>query len=180
MSSEMGKTIGQFRSFIFSATQRIVIPAIQRQDQNTLGGVASLIGMGIFSYYLKQKIAGRPISEDPRVWAMEGIERSGIAGILGEINTTVEKISGNSLGLRPLLGVNEFASKQVSRTVSESLLGPTLGSLLSTTVAATNAITSSGEMTESDIRTLRRLIPLQNLFYLRSAFNAAEKAANDL
>ena len=180
MSSEMGKTIGQFRSFIFSATQRIVIPAIQRQDQNTLGGVASLIGMGMFSYYLKQKIAGRPISEDPRVWAMEGIERSGIAGILGEINTTVEKISGNSLGLRPLLGVNEFASKQVSRTVSESLLGPTLGSLLSTTVAATNAITSSGEMTESDIRTLRRLIPLQNLFYLRSAFNAAEKAANDL
>jgi len=180
MSSEMGKTIGQFRSFIFSATQRIVIPAIQRQDQNTLGGVASLIGMGMFSYYLKQKIAGRPISEDPRVWAMEGIERSGIAGILGEINTTIEKISGNSLGLRPLTGVNEFASKQVSRTVSESLLGPTLGSLLSTTVAATNAITSSGEMTESDIRTLRRLIPLQNLFYLRFAFNEAEKAANDL
>ena len=180
MSSEMGKTIGQFRSFIFSATQRIVIPAIQRQDQNTLGGVASLMGMGMFSYYLKQKIAGRPISDDPKVWAMEGIERSGIAGILGEINTTVEKISGNSIGLRSLLGVNEFASKQVSRTVSESLLGPTLGSLLSTTVAATNAITSSGEMTESDIRTLRRLIPLQNLFYLRSAFNAAEKAANDL
>ena len=180
MSSEMGKTIGQFRSFIFSATQRIVIPAIQRQDQNTLGGVVSLIGMGTFSYYLKQKIAGRPISEDPRVWAMEGIERSGIAGILGEINTTIEKISGNSVGLRSLLGVNEFASKQVSRTVSESLLGPTLGSLLSTTVAATNAITSSGEMTESDIRTLRRLIPLQNLFYLRFAFNEAEKAANDL
>tara|TARA_R110002049_G_scaffold116023_1_gene268285 strand:- start:1472 stop:4567 length:3096 start_codon:yes stop_codon:yes gene_type:complete len=180
MSSEMGKTIGQFRSFIFSATQRIVIPAIQRQDQNTLGGVASLIGMGIFSYYLKQKIAGRPISEDPRVWAMEGIERSGIAGIVGEIHTSVEKISGNSVGLRSLLGVNEFASKQVSRTISESLLGPTLGSLLSTTVAATNAITSSGEMTESDIRTLRRLIPLQNLFYLRFAFNEAEKAANDL
>ena len=180
MSSEMGKTIGQFRSFIFSATQRIVIPAIQRQDQNTLGGVASLIGMGMFSYYLKQTIAGRPISEDPKVWAMEGIERSGIAGIVGEIHTSVEKISGNSVGLRSLLGVNEFASKQVSRTISESLLGPTLGSLLSTTVAATNAITSSGEMTESDIRTLRRLIPLQNLFYLRSAFNAAEKAANDL
>tara|TARA_R110000764_G_scaffold220859_1_gene309163 strand:+ start:984 stop:4079 length:3096 start_codon:yes stop_codon:yes gene_type:complete len=180
MSSEMGKTIGQFRSFIFSATQRIVIPAIQRQDQNTLGGVASLIGMGMFSYYLKQTIAGRPISEDPRVWAMEGIERSGIAGIVGEIHTSVEKISGNSVGLRSLLGVNEFASKQVSRTISESLLGPTLGSLLSTTVAATNAITSSGEMTESDIRTLRRLIPLQNLFYLRFAFNEAEKAANDL
>ena len=180
MSSEMGKTIGQFRSFIFSATQRIVIPAIQRQDQNTLGGVASLIGMGMFSYYLKQTIAGRPISEDPKVWAMEGIERSGIAGIVGEIHTSVEKISGNSVGLRSLLGVNEFASKQVSRTISESLLGPTLGSLLSTTVAATNAITSSGEMTESDIRTLRRLIPLQNLFYLRFAFNEAEKAANDL
>ena len=47
-------------------------------------------------------------------------------------------------------------------------------------VSLKDAITSSGEMTESDIRTLRRLIPLQNLFYLRFAFNEAEKAANDL
>ncbi len=180
MSTEMGKSIGQFRSFILSATQRVFIAGLQNQDHNTLGGFTALVGMGMFSYYLKQNIAGRAVSDDPAVWVTEGIDRSGAIGIIGEISNTLEKISGNSIGLRPLLGIDAPASKQVSRTVSESLLGPTFGSLLSTTVAASNAITSDEPMTESDIRTLRRLIPLQNLFYLRHGFNEAEKAVGDL
>lgn len=180
MSTEMGKSIGQFRSFILSATQRVFIAGLQNQDHNTLGGFTALVGMGMFSYYLKQNIAGRAVSDDPAVWVTEGIDRSGAIGIIGEISNTLEKISGNSIGLRPLLGIDAPASKQVSRTVSESLLGPTFGSLLSTSVAASNAITSDEPMTESDIRTLRRLIPLQNLFYLRHGFNEAEKAVGDL
>ena len=180
MSTEMGKSIGQFRSFILSATQRVFIAGLQNQDHNTLGGFTALVGMGMFSYYLKQNIAGRAVSDDPAVWVTEGIDRSGAIGIIGEISNTIEKISSNSLGLRPVLGIDAPASKQVSRTVSESLLGPTFGSLLSTTVAASNAITSDEPMTESDIRTLRRLIPLQNLFYLRHGFNEAEKAVGDL
>ena len=180
MSTEMGKTVGQFRSFILSATQRVFIAALQNQDHNAVGGFASLVGMGMFTYYLKQKIAGRNVTEDPAVWVTEGIDRSGAIGVIGEITNTIEKISGNSLGLRPLLGIDAPASKQVARTVSESLLGPTFGSLLSTTVAATNAITSEGEMTESDIRTLRRLIPLQNLFYIRHGLDEVQKASSDL
>ena len=180
MSSEMGKTVGQFRSFILSATQRVFIAALQNQDHNAVGGLASLVGMGMFTYYVKQKIAGRDVSDDPAVWVTEGIDRSGAIGVIGEITNTIEKISGNSLGLRPLLGIDAPASKQVSRTVSESLLGPTFGSLLSTTVAATNAITSEGEMTEADIRTLRRLIPLQNLFYIRHGLDEVQKASSDL
>jgi hypothetical protein len=180
MSTEMGKTVGQFRSFILSATQRVFIAALQNQDHNAVGGLASLVGMGMFTYYVKQKIAGRDVSDDPAVWVTEGIDRSGAIGVIGEITNTIEKISGNSLGLRPLLGIDAPASKQVSRTVSESLLGPTFGSLLSTTVAATNAITSEGEMTEADIRTLRRLIPLQNLFYIRHGLDEVQKASNDL
>jgi hypothetical protein len=180
MSTEMGKTVGQFRSFILSATQRVFIAALQNQDHNAVGGLASLVGMGMFTYYVKQKIAGRDVSDDPAVWVTEGIDRSGAIGVIGEITNTIEKISSNSLGLRPLLGIDAPASKQVSRTVSESLLGPTFGSLLSTTVAATNAITSEGEMTESDIRTLRRLIPLQNLFYIRHGLDEVQKASSDL
>ena len=180
MSTEMGKTVGQFRSFILSATQRVFIAALQNQDHNAVGGLASLVGMGMFTYYVKQKIAGRDVSDDPAVWVTEGIDRSGAIGVIGEITNTIEKISGNSLGLRPLLGIDAPASKQVSRTVSESLLGPTFGSLLSTTVAATNAITSEEEMTESDIRTLRRLIPLQNLFYIRHGLDEVQKASSDL
>lgn len=182
MSREMGKTVGQFRSFILSATQRVFIAGLQNQDHNAVGGFASLVGMGMFTYYLKQKISGRDVADfdDPAVWVMEGIDRSGAVGIIGEVTNTMEKISGNSMGLRPLLGIDAPASKQVARSVAESALGPTFGSLLSTSISAANAITSEGEMTEADIRTLRRLIPLQNLFYLRHGLDEVQKASSDL
>jgi DNA-binding phage protein len=180
MSREMGKTVGQFRSFILSATQRVFIAGLQNQDHNALGGFASLVGMGMFTYNLKQKIARREVSDDPAVWIMEGIDRSGVVGIIGEVTNTMEKLSGNSLGLRPLLGIDAPASKQVSRSVQESALGPTFGSLLSTGISASNALISKDEMTEADIRTLRRLIPLQNLFYLRGQFDKAQEAISDL
>ena len=182
MSREMGKTVGQFRSFILSATQRVFIAGLQNQDHNAVGGFASLVGMGMFTYYLKQKISGRDVADfdDPAVWVMEGIDRSGAVGIIGEVTNTMEKISGNSMGLRPLLGIDAPASKQVARSVAESALGPTFGSLLSTSISAANAITSEGEMTEADIRRPRRLIPLQNLFYLRHGLDEVQKASSDL
>ena len=101
-------------------------------------------------------------------------------GAIGEFSNTVEKISSNSVGLRPLLGISAPASKQVSRSIAESALGPTFGSLLTTTIAASNAITSEGEMTDSDIRAIRRIFPLQNLVYLRKGIDEVEKAVGDL
>ena len=174
MSTEMGKSIGQFRSFIMSATTRVLVAGIQGQDQNALGGFISLVGMGMFTYYLKQSIAGREITDDPVALVIEGIDRSGAVGVLGEINNVFEKISSNSVGARPFLGVSAPASRFYSRSVSESLLGPTFGSLLSTTVAASNALTSSEPMTEADVRALRRLVPLQNLSILRGIERLAE------
>lgn len=174
MSSELGKSIGQFRSFILSATQRVLVAGVQGQDHNAIGGAISLVGMGMFSYYLKSKIAGRETSDDISAWVIEGIDRSGAVGIIGEINNTIEKISSNSVGVRPLLGISAPASRFVSRSVSESILGPTFGSLLSTTVAASNALTSSDPMTDADVRALRRIIPAQNLSILRGIERLAE------
>ena len=174
MSSELGKSIGQFRSFILSATQRVLVAGVQGQDHNAIGGVISLVGMGMFSYYLKSNIAGRETSDDPTAWVVEGIDRSGAVGVIGEINNTIEKISSNSVGLRPLLGISAPASRFVSRSVSESILGPTFGSLLSTTVAASNALTSSEPMTDADVRALRRLLIFQNLSIIRGIERLAE------
>ena len=50
MSTEMGKTIFQFRSFMFSSTQRMLVAGLQGQDHNTLGGFLMLTGMGAMAY----------------------------------------------------------------------------------------------------------------------------------
>ncbi len=180
MSNEMGKVIGQFRSFVFSSTQRVLIAGLQRQDHNALGGAFSLISMGMFVYFIKQLERGQPISDDPKAWVMEGIDRSGAAGILGEINMMLEKVSGNTIGMRPLLDIDAFSSKFVAHSISQSILGPTFGSLLTDTFKALNSATSEGELTESDIRNIRRMLPYNNLTGFRKAVDALEERLGDL
>lgn len=180
MSNEMGQVIGQFRSFIFSATQRVLIAGLQRQDHNALGGAFSLIGMGMFVYYIKQLERGQPLSDDLSAWVMEGIDRSGVAGSLGEINMMLEKVSGNTLGMRPLLDIDAPSSKFVAHSISQSILGPTFGSLLTDTFKALNSATSEGELSESDIRNIRRMLPYNNLTGFRKAVDALEERLGDL
>ena len=180
MSNEMGQVIGQFRSFVFSSTQRVLIAGLQQQDHNALGGAFSLISMGMFVYYIKQLERGQPLSDDPKAWVMEGIDRSGAAGILGEANMMLEKISGNTIGMRSLLDIDAPSSKFVAHSMSQSLLGPTFGSLLTDTFKALNSATSEGELTESDIRNIRRMMPYNNLTGFRKAVDALEERLGDL
>jgi hypothetical protein len=68
-------------------------------------------------------------------------------------------------------------SRYGSRAPFESMLGPsygTLGDLLMTSRAVTD-----GELAQRDITKLRRLLPLQNLFYIRQLVNALEGEAGE-
>ncbi len=180
MSSELGKTIGQFKSFMFSSTQRMTIATLQGQDRNAVGGVLTLISLGMMTYAFKQWNANRELSDDPAAWLAEGIDRSGALGSIMEINNTVEKLSNNGIGLRPLLGIEAAASRFISRSMSENILGPTLGSLLDTTLRVSNAGLTPGDWTDADTRAIRRLIPYQNLFFIRQGLDRIEKEVGDL
>ena len=166
MSTEMGKTVFQFRSFMLSSTQRVLIAGLQGQDQNVIGGFLALTSMGMFSYYLKAQIAGRALHEDPASWIMEGIDRSGSTGVLTEFNSVLEKVTSNKYGARAALGVNTINSRFQSRSISESVLGPTLGAF-NNAVDVINATTSGEPLTDADKKNITRLIPYQNLFYFR-------------
>lgn len=174
MSREMGKSFMQFKSFMFSATQRVLIAGLQGQDHNFFGGAMSLVGIGMMAYAFKNWDAGRELSDDPTVWVIEGVDRSGLTGILMEINNTVEKISNNNFGLRPLLGVSAPSSRYASRSFMEAMLGPTFGSFAETTRKVLTAASDEREWDQSDTRALRRLLPYQNLSILRQAFDKIE------
>lgn len=175
MSSEMGKVIFQFRSFMFSATQRVLISGIQRQDEHYIQGILGMTSLGVMAYMFKQWDAGREISSDPLTLVMEGIDRSGTLGLIMEANNTIEKLSRQNYGLRPLLGVTSPASRFASRSQAESFLGPSFGSLLSTTLNVTGGL-SDGEVDQQDTRALRRLIPYQNLMVFRQFVDKAEQS----
>jgi len=175
MSTELGKSIFQFRSFMFSATQRMTIAGIQGQDAHFMQGIIGLTSLGMMAYAFKQWDAGRDLSDDPRDWVVEGIDRSGVLGIVMEANNTMEKLSNNSFGLRPMLGTSTPSSRFASRSRAEAFLGPSFGSLLSTTLKVTGSATDDEEWQESDTRTLRRLLPYQNLLIFRQALDKVEE-----
>lgn len=173
MSTEMGKTIFQFRSFMMAATQRVLIAALQKQDAHLLSSLIMMTSFGMMTYAFKQWDAGRPLSDDPAVWVLEGIDRSGSTGIIMEINNSVEKVFPR-VGLRNLVGIKAPSSRFASRDAAETMLGPTFGSLLSTTLRVANATTGEREWNDSDTRALRRLLPYQNLFILRQGIDRLE------
>ncbi|PCH98507.1 MAG: hypothetical protein COB84_01970 [Rhodobacteraceae bacterium] len=176
MSTELGKTIGQFKTFMFSATQRILLSTLQQQDSHYIQGVMSMLSLGMMTYAFKQWDAGRELSDDPAVWIAEGIDRSGMIGILMEANNTIEKVSQNSMGIRPLLGINAPASRYASRSILDSMAGPTFG-LMGTVAQVAGGISGEREWDKSDTRALRRLLPGQNLSILRQGLDKIEEAA---
>ena len=180
MSSEMGKTFFQFKSFMFSSTQRMTIAALQGQDHNAVAGVLMLTSLGMMSYSFKQWDGGREISDDPLELIIEGIDRSAVLGGIMEINNTLEKLSTNNFGFRPMLGVESPAARFASRSMSENMLGPTFGSLLDTSLRVANAGASGDEWTGADTRAMRRLLPFQNLSIIRQGLDEIEKQIGDL
>ncbi len=175
MSTELGKTVGQFKSFNVSAMQRIALSALQQRDAETLAGVVTSLSLGAMTYVAKQAVAGKEISDDPAVWATNAFDWSGLAGWMMEVNNIAEKASRGRVGLSALTG--EQMSRYQSRNVVGAFLGPTPDA-----VADIFQVTGSmfaGDTTKSDLHKMRQLLPFQNLFYVRGLINKVEDATGD-
>lgn len=175
MSTELGKTVGQFKSFSISAMQRITLAGLQQRDAAALNGLMVTMGLGAVSYYLSQKIAGRDVSDDPSVWAVNAFDRSGLAGWMMEGNNIVEKATRGRVGLSALTG--EEVSRYATRNVTGAFLGPTPGTV-SDIFSASGAI-FAGDFSRADLNKMRQMVPAQNLFYVRWLFNQMEQGAGN-
>lgn len=169
-STQAGQNIGQFKSFFFASAQSVLLSGLQRRDLATLNGAILMISGGIMVYYLKQKLAGREVSDDPAVWITEGIDRSGVLGWFFDVNNIMEKV-----GLGVLPG-GPTRSRYASRNVVGAMLGPTAG--MASDIASIVGNTVAGDIRASDTRALRRLVPYQNLFYMRQLLDKAGEAGN--
>jgi hypothetical protein len=169
MNTEWGKTLLQFKSFAFAAHQQVLIAGLQQADAAAITGITVALTAGMMTYYLKQTVAGREVSDDPNVWVAEGLDRSGLLPVIMEINGVADVMgfgAGKMLGQQPL-------SRFATRNKVSGLLGPSLGQAQD--IANISTAITNGEFTESDIKAIRRNIPFQNVFYLRQLFDTLEK-----
>lgn len=173
MSTEMGKTLGQFKSFFMATTQRVLMSGLQERDLATLNGLAVSIGLGMVSVKMHNMLTGR----DDRGWEMgdwitEGLDRSGIVAWFFEANNAIEKTTRGKAGLSAMMGKPPMTRYQ-GRNLLDAWLGPTVGRVEDGIGVA--RATSSGEWHQSDVRAMRRLLPFQNLFYTRWLFDQGER-----
>jgi hypothetical protein len=170
LNTELGKTFFQFKSFLLAANQQILIRGLQQADAAVLQGVVSMVTMGMVVYFLQKKTKNEEISDDPNVWLYEGLDRSGLLPIVMEVNGYADLMGvgiGNALELR------EPSSQPGSAVVSRAG-GPTVGmvkDLADLGGSTVRKIKGDGEYTEADQRKAIKMLPYNNLFYLRGLFS---------
>lgn len=176
LSNPVLKILGQFKAFIASSSVRILAANLQRRDAQTLQGLIGSIAMGMLGYKAYTMATGQPASERWEDWVKEGISRAGVLGWLDEGNSFTSKFTRGQLDLYRLVGADKPLTRYASRGVLGALLGPTAGKIenLSQAVGAL----ASGEFMAKDTRAARRLMPLQNLFYIRQLLNQVEEGFN--
>lgn len=176
MSTELGKVIGQFRSFTMSSMMRVTQLGLQQRDAAVLQGLVFSVSLGMLSAYLRRVASGQDMPTDPAQWITEGVDRSGALSWLMDANLMLEKSSRNTLGLAMLTG-KPTSSRYASRNVIGGLLGPTFGAASDGIEMFSSA--AARDWTAADTNKARQMIPYQNLFYLRRLlFNNLEEGAN--
>jgi hypothetical protein len=177
MSASFGRIIGQFKSFGLSSVNQTLIAGLQQRDANFYNGVVMAVALGMVAGKVKAELAGRETDHwTKEKWLVEGLDRSGVWGVLADVNNIAEKVSRGRIGLSAFTG--EMASRYQSRNLISSLIGPT-GGLIEDFGHVTGSL-AAGDWRQSDTHRMRQLLPYQNLLYFRNTLNAIEHSMNDL
>lgn len=173
------RLLTQFRSFSVAATNRVLLSGIQRHDAAVAQGMILASGMGMMTWAIKEVVAGRdPTEKNAADWVINGIDRSGMPGIFGEVNGAVERLSSGTLGLNPLFGGTGLTRFQI-RNSTDAVFGPSVGTIedmqaIIQSWFQKDEFGNSVPPTEADINRMRKFVPFASLFYIRGLFNALE------
>ena len=171
-NAEIGSLFFQYKKFSLDMTRKLLIKGLQRKDSKLIGDIAALTAFGMIVDRSRTEDYGKDYGKKSLTERiLDGAERGGVFGIFGDINRILESLSDNNLGLRPLLGEG--------RPYGTSLTSKA-GSI--TPVASTIGITAQilydwgrGRHTHHTARRIRKLVPLNNIWYLDSIFDKIEK-----
>ncbi|MGL4297106.1 MAG: hypothetical protein ACRCTG_15445 [Aestuariivirga sp.] len=177
MSNPVLGIFGQFKSFVAGAQERLVLANMQRADFQAVQGVVVMMAAGAMSVAATSIASDRPLPERPQDWVKESIERSGMLGWLSEVNQLTAKATSGGADIYRLIGADKPLSRNAGTGVMGMLLGPTADKI-DTFRKAVGAPFSEEGWTARDTADARRLLPLQNLWALRRAFNEAEDGIN--
>jgi hypothetical protein len=172
LSTQLGSVMGQFKSFGVVSVQRTMIAGLQQRDAGVVAGALLSVGLGVMVEYLKTIAHGKELPKTREQLIYAGFGNSGLAGWLYDADHLMYRASRGNIGLQNLVGAKAPISRYRSQSVVDALAGPTFGA--AGDVLQAFGAAASGDVRQSDLRALRRLLPYQNLFYLSRGIRALE------
>jgi hypothetical protein len=171
----VGSMIGQFKSFSFTAINRIMLPNMQRiamGDPSAVVGMTMQMGLAVAVYNAKMWGMDKEPDNSWQNLSGEMFRRSGYFGILADIDAISHKVSRGNVSINALVGGGDV-SRYYSRSFSGDLVGPTFGTLEDAGRAFGTLF--SEDFNKGDLSSLRRLIPYQNLYWIRRGLTEGEQ-----
>lgn len=171
MQTWWGKTLMQFKSFLFTTHTQTLLAGLQQRDFNTVFGAVGMVGMGAIVTAVKTELSGKEPPKNAADWLINGIDNSGVLSIPLEINNISSKFGGPSIrgGLR-LAGIETENKRFVDRSPVASLGGPALGYLEKAAKAPGAAYDIASGAEPFDYQNTQKvvsLLPGQNLWAVR-------------
>lgn len=181
ISTEWGKALRQFTTFAFAAQRSVIDPLAQglaHGDPRAALGLLTCLTMGTLSYVTKQMAADQPIEpfDSPR-FALEVLDKSNLMAWTSDLVFPALWM----MGMKNL-------SRWSDRDPIETIGGPSAGTVMSIyqhqlpakflASAGINDDQNKG-ISRADLHFMRRLMPGQNIWYLRNHINALEDAMGD-
>lgn len=103
---------------------------------------------------------------------LTALEYSGMSAWLLDFNTTMETLSGNNIGIRPLTGQDARFDYEGAPDAIGSALGTPFVAPINLIKLLTGGTLSGGSMSDRErVMLLYRTIPFNNLFFLDTPFN---------
>jgi hypothetical protein len=174
-SSEIGKVIGQFKSFAFAATNKQFLSGVHNFDAMVVQGSLSVITLGAMLWMLKAHMRDPQFdssSVSPEELLIKGIEYSGVIGFGSELVSFGTGMA-NAAGIYK--GDGNF--RWARQGLMGSIAGPSAG--LASDIFRGARVFTRDEPNAGDVEALRRVLPYNNLFYIRKIFDAAEEAGKE-
>ena len=172
MGPQVAQMLFQFKSFGVAATNRILVPGLQRPDKNFLIGAAGLVGLGVMVDHIRDGQLGskRPKTSSQRLKA--GIDRSGMLGWFGDANGALETLSDGRFGIGPMMGDHGYKRSKLSKL--GAVAGPSVSQ--GKNIARLLYGLSDGSMGKRDAYYARSTMPMNRVFWADGIFDFTQSA----
>ena len=175
MSSPVGSLITQFKSFGLSSTYRTTLAGLQARDARAVQGITSMIALGYLIDMMRS-----PDYDSRDMFSFDrlsgAVDRSGVLGLLMDINNTLEVTSGNTIGARPIMGVKSLYGDPTLGQQFGAVFGPTA----SLTGDLVNTLLDPDSVGRDYARSVRRFLPFNNLIWINFLVNKIQQSTGEV